>query len=869
MRDRNDIREEVIQHLTDRREDLRASGMSEAEADAEVATERNEFDGRNRRASLVSDAAADLRYAARLLRKNAAFAAVIILTLGLGIGANTALFSIVNGVLLKPLPYPHPDRLVVLHESKQNFPNGSISFPNFRDWRDRNRTFAAMAVSRGSGFTLTGRGDAEQLRAQLVSADFFSILDVQPVAGRFFRRGEDEIGAPPIAVISEGFWRRTLGGSPSAIGHSLTLDGRDYVIVGIVPAGFDLPLPNFRAADIYVPIGLWANNLLNNRASGLGIHGIGRLRSGASIEQARADLQAVTGGLTTEYPDVDKGIGASIGPLAASIVGGVQPYLLLLFGAVVFVLLIACVNVSNLQLVRAIARQREFAVRAALGAGRARLLRQLVVESVVLSSVGGALGLILANAGTRAALAVLPTALPRAADIGMDGRVLAFTAIISVLAGVLFGLAPAWRAANPDLQDALRDGGRGATGARQRAHGWLVVAETALAVVLLVGAGLMVRTIARLWATDIGFQTDRVVTFGANLAPSMNAASPDAIRAAHRQLHDAIASTPGAAAAAFSWGALPMAGDDEAVLWMEGQPKPASANDMLWALRYVVEPEYFAAMRISLIQGRLLSTGDRERTPLVAGVDEVFARKFFGEVDPVGRRINVDMYDTPVQIVGVVRHVNQWGFDSDATQTIRAQLYLAFMQLPDGAMRQTASGVSVIVRGDGSNTGMLGAIRRSIASVNNEQVMYAVQPLEQIVAASVASRRFVMIVLLTFAATALALAALGIYGVLAHIVRLRTHELGIRVALGASSRDLMGTVLARGLTLASAGVAIGLAAAAALTRLMGNLLFGVSPVDPATFSAAALLLLTVALIACAVPAVRATRADPLLALRSE
>ncbi|HWW83210.1 MAG TPA: ABC transporter permease, partial [Vicinamibacterales bacterium] len=476
----------------------------------------------------------DVRYAFRLLRKNAGFATIVVLTLALGIGANTVLFSIVNGVLLKPLSYPNPEQLVALHESKQNFPNGSISFPNFRDWRDRNHTFAAIAVLRGSGFAMTGRGEAEPLLAEMVSADFFSILGVQPVAGRLFRRGEDEIGAAPIVAISEGFWRRKLGASPSAIGQSLTLDGRDYTIVGVVPASFDLPLPNFRRSDVYAPIGLWSNSLLNNRSSGLGIHGIGRLKPGVTIDQARADMTAVTRGLTEEYPDANKGIGASIAPLAASIVGGIRPYLLVLLGAVLFVLLIACVNVSNLQLVRALARRREFAVRAALGARGSRVLRQLVTESVLLACIGGALGLALAMAGTRAALAALPTALPRAADIQVDARVLVFTFVISVLAGVLFGLAPAWRASRPDLQDALRDGGRGSTGDRHRTHGWLVIAETALAVVLLVGAGLMIRTLAHLWATDIGFQTADVVTFGASLAPSMNEATPDAIRAAHR-----------------------------------------------------------------------------------------------------------------------------------------------------------------------------------------------------------------------------------------------------------------------------------------------------------------------------------------------
>ncbi|HLW11498.1 MAG TPA: FtsX-like permease family protein, partial [Casimicrobiaceae bacterium] len=357
--------------------------------------------------------------------------------------------------------------------------------------------------------------------------------------------------------------------------------------------------------------------------------------------------------------------------------------------------------------------------------------------------------------------------------------------------------------------------------------------------------------------------------FGANLAPSMGAATPEAIRAAHRQLHDAIASTPGVAAAAISWGALPMSGDDEALFWREGQPRPASPDDMLWTLRYVVEPEYFAAMRIPLVRGRFLSLRDDEHAPRVAAVDEEFARKFFGDGDPIGRRINVELYDTPVQIVGIVRHVNQWGLDADAAQPVRAQLYLPFMQLPDPAMRQTASGVSVVVRRDGTNPDALGAIGRSIARVNAEQVIYDVRSLDQVVAASVASRRFAMLVLAAFAIQALALAALGIYGVLAHVVRQRTHELGVRMALGARPRDLTRIVLSRALTLVGTGIGIGLAMSAGVTRLMGDLLFGISPVDPGTFTAVALLLLVVALLACAIPTYRATHADSLAALRVE
>jgi len=876
------VNEEIRQHLDDRFRELRARGVPEADARALVADELEEARARGSLApppaadppapgaparGFWRDAAGDLRFAARMMRKSPGFAAIVVLTLALGIGANTALFSVVDGVLLRRLPFPHPEELVVLHESKPNFANGSISFPNFKDWRDSNRTFQAIAVSRGSGFNLTGRGQAEQVRALLVSADFFSILGVRPAAGRLFRRGEDEIGAAPIVAVGEGFWRRRLDASPGVIGQSLTLDGRDYVIVGIVPASFELPLSNASARDVYVPIGLWSNPLLSNRASGLGIHGIGRLKPGVTIEQARADMAAVSRSLTEAYPAINKDIGASVLPMADAIVGPVRPYLFALAFAVAFVLLIACANVSNLLLARSVGRQREFAVRAALGASPARVLRQLVVESVLLALAGGMLGLILAAWGARAAIAALPTALPWAGNVGVDVRVLLFTLAVAIGTGLVFGLAPAWRASRPDVQEALKDGARGASGASHRTQASFVVAQTALAVVLLVGAGLMVRTLGRLWSLDIGFRPDHVLTFGATLPPPLVGASADAVRAAERELHDALAATPSVVAASLSWGALPLNGDDEAVFWPDGQPRPMSAADMGWALRYVVEPDYLTAMRISLVRGRFFSARDDERAPLVAVVDDVFARKFFPGQDPIGRRINVDAYRTPIEIVGEVGHVNQWGLDSDAVQTVRAQLYLPFMQLPDQAMRLAATGVSVVVRTDGTNPEIFESLRRASGQLHADEVLYGAQTMEEIIAESLAARRFAMIVFAAFAAAALVLASLGIYGVLSHVVAQRTHELGIRLALGARTRDVAWLVVGQGTALAAAGAAIGLAAAAGLTRLMRSLLFGVNPIDPPTFAAVAALLIVVALVACWLPARRATRTDPLVALR--
>jgi predicted permease len=874
------LNEEVRQHLDDRYHELRAGGTPHDEAKRLVMRElegasacdlaapppidRVEVGGHTQ--SIPRDLVKDVRFAFRMIRKTPGFALVVVLTLALGIGANTALFSVVNGVLLSPLPYPHPDELVALHESKMNFLSGSISYPNFRDWQRNNHTFAAMAVMRRSGFTLTGRGDAEQIRAELVTSDFFRILGVRPLAGRTFATGEDEIGAAPLVLVSEGFWTRKLDASPAAVGQSLTLDGRDYSIVGIIPAAFDLPLPGFRVTDVYVPIGQWSNTSLNIRTAGLGIHGVGRLKAGVSIEQARADMATVTRNLAVAYPEANKGVGTTMVPLTDAVVGSVRPFLLVLVGAVAFVLLIACANVSNVSLARAISRRREFAVRVALGASSARVVRQLVTESVVLALAGGALGLLAATWGTRAALAALPAALPRASEVHLDPRVVIFTVGVSILAGVLFGLAPAWRAARPDIHETLKEGGRGSGGGRHRTQAAFVIVETALAVVLLVGAGLMVRTLVRLWNVNPGFRVDNILTFGVNL-PAARGRSLDAIRAADRQLHDAIASTPGVAAASLSWGAFPMSGDDEDVFWLDGQPKPESMNDMLWSLRYIVEPDYLSAMGIPLQRGRFFSAQDDEHGPRVAVIDEVFARKFFPNQDPIGRKVNID--DGALQIVGIIGHVYQWGLDHDDTQTVRAQLYRPFMQMADSAMKATPAGMSVVVHSRAAMTDLLANIRQSTARLGGDCVIYGAETMEEIIARSLAARRFTMALFGVFALAALALASIGIYGVLSHLVAQRTHEIGVRMALGAQPASVAKLVIGEGLALALIGVGLGVVAAFGLTRLMASLLYGVSPVDPPTFAAVGLLLVVVALAACWVPARRATRADPLIALRSD
>jgi predicted permease len=799
-----------------------------------------------------------------MLLKHPGFSGVVILTLALGIGANVALFSVVNSVLLNPLPFPQPDQLVTLAQSKPNFDMGAIPYPNFQDLQRENQTFTAMAISRGSSFSLIGAGEAERVSARIVSADFFSVLAINPTRGRTFAPGEDQPGVGAVAVISADLWQRKFGAGEDILGKSLTLDNKSYTIIGVIPADFTL----FRGTDVYVPIGQWDNPALKRRGAALGLHGIGRLKPGVTIEQAQADLSGVMARLATMYPETNKGNGARVSSLKERMIGGIGSTLWLLLGAVGFVLLIACVNVSNLLLARSTGRTREFAIRSALGAGRWRLLRQCLIESILLALTGGGLGLLLAGWGTAAAVAVLPTTLPRASEIHLDSRVLIFTLAISLLTGILSGLVPAIRTSRAGLSETLKEGGRGSSSARGRAQGVLVAVEIALALVLLVGAGLMIRSLSALWKVDPGFRPDNVLTFGLSLSPSLRAASPDAIRANLRQLNDQLSATPGVRSVSFTAGGIPLQGANDLVFWIDGQPKPASGSEMNSAWVYRVEPGYLAAMGIELKQGRFFSDQDTEKSQDVVVIDEVFAQKYFGNANPIGRRIRQGDEDPPQEIVGVVRHVKQWSLDGDDRQTLQAQLYEPFRQFPDDAMSGLAGGVLVFVRYQGPAV-PFDSIRRVVQEHNKESVVSRPQTMNEVIAGSLAPQRFSMILLDVFALVALLLASLGLYGVISYLVGQRTHELGIRLALGAQRKDVLRLVLIGGMKMALGGVVLGLVAAFGLTRLLGTMLYGVSPTDPLTFAIIAVLLTTVALLACFFPARRATKVDPLVALRAE
>jgi predicted permease len=873
----SELDDELRHDLERRIEANMAAGMTRKEAEMSAKREFGSLDlakeeCRDERGTRwLEDLWQDIRFGLRMLRKNPGFTAIAILTLALGIGANTAIFSVVNGVLLNPLPYPEPGQLITVDQSKPNFARGSISYPNFRDWRRDNKTLSGLAAVRGYGYSLTGAGEAEQVRALFVTSDYFPMLGIKPVIGRTFTPGEDEIGAGNVVMISAGLWTRKFGSSEGVLGRTVTLDGKDYVISGVVPATFVPPTRNSIAPEIYAPLGEWTDPFLKSRGSPLGIHAIGRLKPGITIEQARLDMEGVTRNLIAEYPEANKNTGATLTPMRTAMLGAVQPFLLLLLGAVGFVLLIACVNVANLSLARSTGRGREFAIRTALGASRGRVLRQLLTESVVLTIAGGGLGLLLAKWGTQTALNSLPQALPRAGEVRLDARVLVFTLAISVLAGILFGLAPALKVSRPDVQETLREGGRGASGARHRAQGALVVVEMTLAVVLLIGAGLLIRSLSALWNVDPGFRPDNVLTFGLAMPPTMIKANPEAIRAYLRDIHRNLTATPGVQAVSFSWGTFPMGGDDESLFWFEGQPRPKTIFEMNWALKYVVGPDYLRAMGIELERGRFFTARDDEHSPPVIVVDDAFAQKYFGNENPIGKRLNRADYDAPAEIIGVVRHVKQWGLDTDDTNSLRAQVYQAFAQMPDVVVKLVPAGMTVVVRSEGAAPGLLDSIRNTSKRMSGEQVIYAPQTMNEIIAASIAARRFSMMLLGAFAMLALVLASIGLYGVIAYLVGQRTHEIGIRIALGAQRGDVLRWVLAHGAKMALVGVVCGLIAAAGLTRLLtrSSLLFGVSATDPLTFTGVAVVLMLVALAACWIPARRAMRVDPIVALRYE
>ncbi len=806
----------------------------------------------------------DVRYGLRVLVRSPGFSAIAVLTLALGIGANTALFSVVSGVLLDPLPFPAPDRLFALYTRTPTFATGSVSYLNFLDWQKDNRVFAALGAYRFDDFNLTGTGEAERLRACMVSAELFPLLGFKPLLGRTFLPEEDRVGAGPVVVLGQGLWKRKFGMSPDVPGRSVTLNGKPYTIVGVAPTGFTVA----EDADVYVPIGQWADETFRDRRVSMGTSVIGRLRPGMTPEEARSDVDRIGRDLEAAYPEADKGTGITLVPLKKDIVGNVQGILLVLLGAVTFVLLIACANVANLLLARSTGRTREFAVRAALGASASRVARQLLTESVILAISGGILGTVLAKWGTRMILAALPDALPRSESIGLDGRVLLFTLGISIVTGILFGLVPTLKLLQPDLQETLKEGGRGSSRGRHRTQSVFVAAEMGMALVLLIGAGLMVRSLQALWAVNPGFDPKGAMSFYLSLTPGEDR-SAGQLRAKYREALRQFGSVPGLTTLSLQGGSLPMTGDSDLPFWREDQAKPANQSDMPLALFYLVTPGYLPAMRIPLRRGRFVSEQDDERGPAVVVVDEAFARKHFPNEDPIGKRIHIALLDVRPEIVGVVGHVEHWGLGNKEHENLQAQMYLAIWQLPDQFWPLVSSGVGFVARTPGAPLAAAAGIRKAAARFDRSAAVYEMRPMEDIVARSIARQRMTMLLLSVFSVLALVLAAIGVYGVIAYLAGQRTREIGVRMALGATRADVLRLVVGQGMKIALAGVGAGIVAALWMTRLLAKMIYGVGTTDPLTFACVAFLLTAVALLACYVPARRAMGIDPMTALRSE
>jgi len=806
----------------------------------------------------------DLRYGLRTLGKAPGFTTIAVIALALGIGANSAMFSIVNTVLLRPIPYPTPERVLMLYTSMPQFDEASVSYPNFLDWQQRSRSFEHLAAFRSDTFHLTGDGNPERLRGHMASSTFFAVMGAQAIAGRVFTADEDRKGAAPVAVLTSDLWRTRFAGDPGVIGRTMILNEHVYTIVGVVASDNVL----LDRTSVLVPIGQWSEPLFWDRGVGMGTRVVGRLKPGISTAQAQAELDAVAAALAREYPQDNKDRGIHTLTLHEDLVGDVRKPLLVLFAAVGLVLLIACANVANLLLARASARQREFAIRGALGATRHRLARQLLTEGLLLATAGGALGLALAAGVSTVFASRLATQLPRAGQVHLDASVLIFTALVSLLASLLFGITPALQGTGGELNRALKESGRGTSGRHgfQRA---LVVVEVALALVLTTSAGLMIRTVSRLMSVNPGFDPENVLTMGIAGTPAVHG-TPEAVRNGFSHTLEQLRAVPGVEAASVIFGGMPMGGDSELPYWVEGRPKPAEQSQMEMALFYGVDPEYQKVMRIPVLRGRFPTAQDNnENRPCAIAIDEEFARSVFPGQEPIGHHVNLALISMKCEIVGVVGHVKHWGLDRDDTAKIRAQMYIPFRQFPDSVMDMASTGTDYLVRTSGEPYAVVPALKRTVTGINGKMVMYGGQSMPDLIADSMSARTLTRLLLGTFALLALALAGVGIYGVVSYHVTQTTHEIGVRMALGADGRKVLGMVLGGAMRMALLGIVAGAVAAFAVTRVMTSLLYGVSPADPLTFASVAVVLTLVTLLASYIPARRAVRVDPMVALRYE
>ena len=804
----------------------------------------------------------DLRYSFRMLWKDKAFAAVAILTLALGIGANTAIFTVVDATLLRPLPYRDPDRLVHLWETdaqQQQFAEREASYPDYLDWKEQNRVFDGVAGYSRRSFTLTGRDTPDLLRGAAVTDGFFQVLGVQPVAGRSFAAGEDRPGAELLVMLGHDIWRRRFNSDPRIVGQPLTLNGASYRVVGVLPANFQFAPAN--EADVWVPLNPNEQQLSRRFMHWLKV--VARLKPGVSVEQAEADMDNIARRIAEAHADSHTGTSVRVVGLHEQIVGNLKPILYVLLGTVCFVLLIACANVANLLLARSAARQKEIAIRAALGAGQGRLLRQLLTESTVLALAGGVAGALLASWGVDLLVARLPEAqlisMPYLRGLSLNPNVLVFTSVISLVTGVVFGLAPALQSTKLSLQDSLKEGGRTSSAAtHQRLRSLFVISEIALALLLLVGAGLVLKSFVRLLEVRPGFNPDNLLTMRVPL-PATKYPEDGNLVAFHRELLGRLETLPGVEGVA-TVSVIPLTGGNTSRFIAEGRPAPPPGAELHANIRDIT-PNYFEVMDVPLLRGRPFSEQDTADSPTVVIVNQTFANRLFPGEDAVGKRLLLPSVQTPpIEIVGVVADEKVTTLDAATTPVV----YGPFLQDPDRTL-------SLVVRTSADPNGVIGAVRGQIQSLDPNLPVYDIRTMQQVIdrSPSIFLRRYPAFLIGTFAAVALVLAVIGIYGVISYTVTQRTHEIGLRMALGAQPGDVLRMVLGQGLKLVLLGLAAGLAAAFALTRLMSSLLFGVSATDPVTFVGISLLLTAVAFLACYVPARRATKVDPMVALRYE
>ncbi len=790
----------------------------------------------------------DLRFGTRMLLKQPGFTVIAIITLALGIGANTAIFSVVNAVLLRPLPFAEPERIVRMYGKFSGGSQAATSPPDFLDYRAQNQAFEDFAALRNSSYNLSGEGEPERVLGAEVTANFFHALGITLLQGRAFTP-EEEGGQTRIALISEGLWQRRFAADPAIVGKTFPLDGQTHTIVGVVPKEARM----LNEIEVWRPLTFDSQQMKARRFHFL--RAFGRLKPGISLAQAQADLDTIAVGLEQQYPASNTSWRLRMVPLRQELLGTVTSALYVLLGAVGLVLLIACANVANLLLAKATARQKEIAIRSALGAGRGRLLKQMLTESFLLSVAGGAAGLLVAVWGAELLVKLTPSSIPRADNIGVDAAVLSFTLLLSLLTGTIFGLLPAWQASKPDFNEALKDGGKGAAGTRgAKTRNILVVAEIALALVLLIGAGLLLQSFYRLQNVELGFNPNNVLTMRIVL-PEAKYGESGKPGLFFDQVLQRVNAMPGVQAAGTTT-QLPLRGGGDTYFKIEGRPFPGS-NQQVTAFDPAVSHDYFRAIGIPFVKGRPFTEAETKEQPKVVIINESFAQTFFREENPLGQRLLIDEGNTlTCEIVGVVANSKQFSLASGSPPTI----YLPRLEVGQA---------SLVIRTSGDPMALASAVTSAVRAVDNDQPVSNVQSMERIIASSVAEPRFRTLLLGLFAVLAVGLAGIGIYGVLSYSINQRRHEIGIRMALGAKAGDVMAMVLRQGMFLAVAGLGGGLLIAFALTRLMRDFLFGVSATDPLTFVVVSLVLAFVAFAACYFPARRATKVDPMIALRCE